>query len=105
MPANQKFRTTDAEEVPDLTDSSSEGEEDDPFFPLPKKKWAATEHWEQREFLEVNWWDSTYRSDKDILVFIRKDRNELKSNASIQHLPCAHKDSKIMYDDFQFRPS
>ena len=44
MPANQKFRTTDAKEVPDLTDSSSGEEEDDPFFPLPKKKWAATEH-------------------------------------------------------------
>ena len=48
----------------------------------------------------MNRWDCNDSTDEGILVFIRRDLDELKSSAGILHLPGSHKDRKIDYGDF-----
>ena len=53
----------------------------------------------------MNRWDRNDSTDEEILVFIRRDLDELNSSAGILHLPGSHKDRKNEYGDFQFRRS
>ena len=68
--------------------------------PPAKKKRSASE---QREWTEMNRLDRNDSTDEEILVFIRRDLDELNSSAGILHLPGSHKDRKNDCGDFQFR--
>ena len=70
--------------------------------PPAKKKLSASE---QREWTEMNRWDRNDSTDEEILVFIRRDLNELNSSAGMLHLQESHKDCKNDYGDFQFQRS
>ena len=83
------------------TDSDSQSDEQVQQPPAKKKRSAS----EQREWTEMNRWDRSDSTDEEILVFIRKDLDELNSSAGILHLPGSHRDSKNEFGDFQFRRS
>ena len=78
------------------TDSDSQADEE-VQQPQAKKKSSASE---QREWTEMNRWDRTDSTDEEILVFIRRDLDELHSSAGILHVLESHKDCKNEYGDF-----
>ena len=83
------------------SDSDSQADQAEQQPPAKKKRSAS----EQREWTEMNRWDRSDSTDEEILVFIRRDLDELNSSAGILHLPGSHKDRKNEYGDFQFRRS
>jgi hypothetical protein len=58
---------------------------------------------EPLDWIEVQRWNQSDHSDKDIKVFIRAELDALNRSAGIMDLPGAHKDQNNEYFDFQFR--
>jgi hypothetical protein len=90
----------DEQEEEDQEEEHEEELDEEQHQPLPKKKRAAAE---TREWTEHNRWDHSDSSHDDIIVFIRRDLNELNRNSGIQDLPRAHRDRNDQYGNFQLR--
>ena len=83
--------------------SGTESEEEEDVQPPPaKKKRAASE---QRVWTEINRWHRIDSTDAEILIFIRRELDELSSSSGLLHIPGSHKELKNDYGDFQFRRS
>ena len=53
----------------------------------------------------MNRWHRIDSTDAEILIFIRRELDELNSSSGLLHIPGSHKDLKNDYGDFQFRRS
>ena len=72
--------------------SGNESKQEEDVQPQPaKKKRSASE---QRVWTEMNRWHRIDSTDAEILIFIRRELDELNSSSGLLHIPGSHKDSK-----------